>query len=85
MNYLRSFFKNLPTKSRVLVILFFIMAVGFITFLLSPLILIWGSWALAWKVGATGLCFTILPFIGWWFIFCTYAGTVNKISGYDEE
>lgn len=76
------FFKSLrwyllSGKSRFLVILFFLMALGLITFLISPFLLIWVGWGIAWRVGATGLCATVVLFIGWWFLYNSFYATLD--------
>ena len=79
MNELKILSRHLSGKSKLLLIIFFLMALGFITFLISPFILIWSSWDLAWRVGATGLCATIVLFIGWWFLYNSFYTTLDAI------
>lgn len=67
----------LSGKSRFLVILFFLMSLGLITFLISPFLLIWVGWGIAWRVGATGLCTTVVLFIGWWFLYNSFYATLD--------
>ena len=79
MNELKILRRHLSGKSKLLLVIFFLMALGFITFLISPFILIWSSWDLAWRVGATGLCATIVLFIGWWFLYNSFYTTLDAI------
>ena len=79
MNKLKILRRHLSGKSKLLLLIFFLMALGFITFLVSPFILIWSGWDLAWKVGATGLCATIVLFIGWWFLYNSFYTTLDAI------
>lgn len=79
MNKLKILRRHLSGKSKLLLTIFFLMALGFITFLISPFILIWSSWDLAWRVGATGLCATIVLFIGWWFLYNSFYTTLDAI------
>lgn len=79
MNELKILCRHLSGKSKLLLFVFFMMALGFITFLISPFILIWSDWALAWRVGATGLCATVVLFIGWWFLYNSFYTTLDAI------
>lgn len=79
MNKLKFLFQRLSAKAKLLLILFFLMGLGFITFLVSPFILIWVGWDLAWRIGATGLCTTIVLFIGWWFLYNSFYTTLDAI------
>ena len=79
MNELKILRRHLSGKSKLLLVIFFLMALGFITYLISPFILIWSSWDLAWRVGATGLCATIVLFIGWWFLYNSFYTTLDAI------
>ena len=79
MNELKILSRHLSGKSKLLLIIFFLMALGFITFLISPFILIWSSWDLAWRVGATGLCATIVLFVGWGFLYNSFYTTLDAI------
>lgn len=79
MNELKILRRHLSGKSKLLLVIFFLMALGLITFLVSPFILIWSSWDLAWKVGATGLCATVVLFIGWWFLYNSFYTTIDAI------
>jgi len=79
MNELKILRRHLSGKSKLLLLIFFLMALGFITFLVSPFILIWSGWDLAWRIGATGLCSTIVLFIGWWFLYNSFYTTLDAI------
>ena len=79
MNELKILRRHLSGKSKLLLVIFFLMALGLITFLISPFLLIWSSWDLAWRVGATGLCATIVLFIGWWFLYNSFYTTLDAI------
>lgn len=79
MNELKILRRHLSGKSKLLLVIFFLMALGFIIFLVSPFILIWSSWDLAWRVGATGLCATVVLFIGWWFLYNSFYTTLDAI------
>lgn len=79
MNKLKFLFQRLSARAKFLLILFFLMGLGFITFLVSPFILIWFGWDLAWRIGATGLCTTIVLFIGWWFLYNSFYTTLDAI------
>lgn len=79
MNELKILSRHLSGKSKLLLTIFFLMALGFITFLISPFILIWSSWDLAWRIGATGLCATVVLFIGWWFLYNSFYTTLDAI------
>ena len=79
MKELKTLRRNLSGKSKLLLLLFFLMAVGLLTFLASPFLLIWVSWSLAWRVGATGLVSTIILFVAWWFLYNTYYTTIDAI------
>lgn len=79
MKELKTLRRNLSGKSKLLLLLFFLMAVGLLTFLASPFLLIWVSWSLAWRVGATGLVSTIILFAAWWFLYNTYYTTIDAI------
>ena len=80
MDILKIFRRRLSGKSKLLLVIFFLMALGLITFLVSPFILIWSGWDLAWRVGATGLCSTIVLFIGWWFLYNSFFTTIDAIN-----
>ena len=80
MNRLKILSRHLSGKSKFLLAIFFLMALGFITFLISPFLLIWVSWSLACRVGATGLCATIFLFIGWCFLYNSFWTTIDAIS-----
>ena len=79
MNELKILRRHLSGKSKLLLVIFFLMALGFIIFLISPFLLIWSSWDLAWRVGATGLCATVVLFIGWWFLYNSFYTTLDAI------
>ena len=79
MNELKILRRHLSGKSKLLLLIFFLMTLGFITFLVSPFILIWSGWDLAWRVGATGLCSTVVLFIGWWFLYNSFYTTLDAI------
>lgn len=79
MNELKILRRHLSGKSKLLLAIFFLMALGLITFLISPFILIWSNWDLAWRVGVTGLCATIVLFIGWWFLYNSFYTTLDAI------
>lgn len=79
MDRLKILNRHLSGKSKLLLVIFFLMALGFITFLVSPFLLIWVNWSLAWRVGATGLCTTIILFIGWWFLYNSFWTTIDSI------
>lgn len=79
MNELKILRRHLSGKSKLLLLIFFLMALGFITFLVSPFILIWSGWDLAWRIGATGLCSTVVLFIGWWFLYNSFYTTLDAI------
>lgn len=75
MNTLKIFFKNLSGKARLLLFIYFIMALGVITFLASPFLLIWCSWSIAWRVGLTGLLTSVTVFVAWWLLYNTFFAT----------
>lgn len=79
MKELRILRRHLSGKSKLLLLLFFLMALGFITFLVSPFLLIWVNWAIAWRIGATGLATTVCLFLGWWFLYNSYWTTIDSI------
>lgn len=79
MKTLRALSRHLTAKSKLLLVIFFLMALSFLTFLASPFLLIWASWSLAWRIGATGLTATIVLFIGWWFLYNSFYTTIDAI------
>lgn len=79
MKVLKTLNRHLTAKSKFLLAIFFLMALSFLTFLASPFILIWSSWSLAWRVGATGLLATILLFVAWWFLYNSFYTTIDAI------
>ena len=79
MNTLQIFLRHLTGKSKLLLAVFFLMALGLITFLVSPFLLIWCGWGIAWRIGATGLCSTVVLFIAWWFLYNSFWTTIDSI------
>lgn len=80
MDSLKILRRRLSGKSKLLLALFILMALGLVTFLVSPFLLIWVSWSLAWRVGATGLCTTTVLFIAWWFLYNSFFTTLDAIN-----
>ena len=80
MNYAKIFFKRLSGRAKLLLLVYFLMALGLITFLTSPFIWIWAGWSIAWRVGATGLCATVGFFVCWWVLYNTYSETEKLIK-----
>ncbi len=79
MNYIKIFFEKLSGRAKLLLLVYFLMALGLITFLASPFIWIWAGWSIAWRVGTTGLCTTVSFFILWWILYNTYSATEKLI------
>ena len=79
MNELKTLNRRLPRKSKLIILLFVLMTLGLITFLVSPFLLIWVSWDLAWRVGATGLCSTVSLFLAWWLTYNSLYATLKAI------
>lgn len=79
MKELKILLRHLTGKSKLLVALFVLMTLGLVTFLVSPFLLIWVSWSIAWRVGLTGLISTIVLFLGWWLLYNTYWATIDAI------
>lgn len=50
-------------------------SLGLIAFLVSPILLIWLSWSLVWRICLTGLLTALLSFVAWWFIFNIFSNT----------
>lgn len=80
MNALHILRRRLSGKSKLFLAVYLLMTLGFLTFLTSPFLLIWVSWSLAWRVGATGLAVTIICLIGWWFLYNSFFQTFNAID-----
>lgn len=80
MDKLKILNRHLPFRSKILMAVFFLMALGLLTFLTSPFLLIWCNWGLAWRVGATGLCSVVVLFAAWWFLYNTFFATKKAIS-----
>lgn len=79
MKALRTLSRHLTAKSKLLLAMFGLMSLSFLTFLSSPFLLIWVSWSLAWRVGATGLAATVVIFIAWWFLYNSFYTTIDAI------
>ena len=80
MNRIKIFNRHLTTKSKIFLVIFFLMALSFLTFLSSPFFLIWSSWDIAWRIGATGLLGTITFILPWWFLYNSFFATLDAIS-----
>ena len=80
MKALKIFNRNLSAKAKILITVLALMIIGLLTFLVSPFLLIWVSWDLAWKVGATGLTATIVFFLAWWIIYNSVSATTKAID-----
>lgn len=80
MDEIKFLLRKLDLKSKLLVVLLVLVALGLITFLVSPFILIWGTWALAWRVGLTGLCSSGVLFAGWWITYNSLYATIEAIK-----
>lgn len=79
MKALKILSRHLTAKSKLLLVVFTLMALSFLTFLASPFLFIWASWSLAWRVGATGLTATVVLFIAWWFLYNSFYTTLDAI------
>lgn len=79
MKALKILSRHLTAKSKLLLVVFTLMALSFLAFLASPFLLIWASWDLAWRVGVTGLTATIVLFIAWWFLYNSFYTTLDAI------
>lgn len=84
MNALQILHRRLSGRSKLLLVLFIIMSLGFIAFLTSPFLLIWVNWDLAWRIGATGLVTTLIFLVGWWFLYNSFYTTIDAIR-HDTE
>lgn len=80
MNALKILRRKLSGKSKLLLVLFFLMSLGLITFCVSPFLLIWSGWDIAWRVGLTGLLSTVILFLGWWFLYNSFWTTIDAIN-----
>ena len=79
MKALKILSRHLTAKSKLLLVVLILMDLSLLTFLASPFLLIWASWDLTWRVGATGLTATVVLFIAWWFFYNSFYTTLDAI------
>ena len=85
MKALKILSRHLTAKSKLLLVVFALMTLSFLTFLASPFLLIWTSWSLAWRVGTTGFIATFVLFIAWWFLYNSFYTTIDSIRNEKKE
>ena len=85
MKALRILRRHLTAKSKLLLVVFILMTLSFLTFLASLFLLIWAPWSLAWRVGATGLTATVVLFVAWWFLYNSFYTTLDAIYNEQKE
>ena len=62
-----------------------LMVLGLLRTIASTFIWVWVGWALAWKIGLTGLLTFFLSGMGWAVIYNLTTVTINRIKGLKNE
>jgi F0F1-type ATP synthase assembly protein I len=77
--------RKLKLSERMFAVMMVFMALGILSTIASTFIWVWVGWALAWRIGATGLLVFFLSGIGWAVIYNLMRSTINHINQMKNE